>query len=103
MGRKKKEEFASIEDRLDDAIGTYLTKGPGHLSLEQTAVLLWQLEGRKTEKPMTKMGILKIEQNALLKLRVGLKKYGINHYDDVFDPNKFRSAAVGVDNSVDGD
>ena len=103
MGRRKKEEFADIEDRLDDAIGTYLVKGPGSLTLEQTAVLIWHIEGRKTKAPMTKMGMLKVEQNALMKLRLGLAKYGIKSLDDVIDPNGRQTAeAKGwANNTVD--
>ncbi len=103
MGRKKKEEFADIEDRLDDAIGTYLLQGPGHLSLEQVAVLLWHTEGRKKKAPMTKMGVLKIEQNALAKVKIGLAKYGITKFDDVFDAKGRKSVTAGgwANNSVD--
>lgn len=102
MGRRKKEEFADIEDRLDDAIGTYLVKGPGSLTLEQTAVLIWHIEGRKTKAPMTKMGMLKVEQNALMKLRLGLAKYGIKSLDDVIDPNGRAPAEVkGFGSSID--
>ena len=57
------------------------------LTLEETAVAIWN---PITEKhPMTCMGILKIEQRALEKMRIGLKKYGINDISDVVDP-KFR-------------
>ena len=83
MGRKKKEVFDNVEDALDDAIATYLSGKP--LTLEQTAVALWHIEGRKTKKPMTKMGVLKIEQGAMLKMRQGLAKYGITKLDDVMD------------------
>jgi len=104
MGRKKKEEFADIEERLDDAIGTYLVKGPGTLTLEQTAVLIWHIEGRKTKAPMTKMGMLKVEQNALMKLRLGLAKYGITKLSDVIDPNGRSAVEVkGFRSSIDED
>ena len=105
MGRKKKEEFADIEDRLDDAIGTYLIKGPGHLTLEQTAVLIWHVEGRKTKAPMTKMGMLKVEQNALLKMRIGLAKYGITKLDDVLNVGRREAVSANgwTENAVDGD
>ena len=57
------------------------------LTLEETAVAIWD---SKTEKhPMTCMGVLKIEQRALEKLKIALKKYGINDISDVIEP-KFR-------------
>lgn len=83
MGRKKKEVFDNVEDALDDAIEAYLLGKP--LTLEQTAVALWHIEGRKTKKPMTKMGVLKIEHGALAKMKQGLLKYGITQLDDVMD------------------
>ena len=54
------------------------------LSLEETAFAIWDPETQK--KPLTPMGILKIERRALEKLKLSLKKYGINNLDDVFDP-----------------
>ena len=83
MGRKKKEVFDNVEDALDDAIEAYLLGKP--LTLEQTAVALWHIEGRKTKKPLTKMGVLKIEQGALAKMKQGMLKYGITQLDDVLD------------------
>ena len=57
------------------------------LTLEETAVAIWN---PKTEpKPMTCMGVLKIEQRALAKLRSALKKYGIKDLSDVLEP-RFR-------------
>lgn len=55
-----------------------------NLTLDETAFAIWNPE--KESKPMTPMGILKIERRALDKLKTALKKYGINNLDDVFDP-----------------
>ena len=57
------------------------------LTLEDTAVAIWDPE--KEDHPMTCMGVLKIENRALSKLREALKKYNINDISDVIDP-KFR-------------
>lgn len=54
------------------------------LTLDETAFAIWDPETQ--EKPMTPMGILKIERRALEKLKSKLKKYGIHSLDDVFDP-----------------
>lgn len=54
------------------------------LSLEETAFAIWNPETES--KPFTPMGILKIERRALEKLKISLKKYGINNLDDIFDP-----------------
>ena len=54
------------------------------LTLDETAFAIWDSEHEK--KPMTPMGILKIERRALTKLKVELAKHGIKNLDDVFDP-----------------
>ena len=54
------------------------------LTLDETAFAIWDPDTQV--KPMTAMGILKIERRALEKLKSELKKYGINNLDDVFDP-----------------
>lgn len=99
MGRKKKDTFDNVEDALDDAIATYLAGKP--LTLEQTAVALWHVEGRKTKKPMTKMGVLKIEQAALAKMRQGLLKYGITSLDDVIDVKHRENAQDRLTDGID--
>lgn len=56
------------------------------LSLEQTRIALWN---PKTEKaPLSKMAVLKIEQQALAKLKAKLSAMGIKSLDDVFSPNR---------------
>lgn len=54
------------------------------LTLEETAFAIWDPE--KEAHPITPMGVLKIERRALEKVKLALKKYGINNLDDVFDP-----------------
>ena len=60
------------------------------LTLEETAFAIWDPEHEA--KPMTPMGILKIERRALDKLKLALRKQGIKNLDDVFDP-KHREVA----------
>lgn len=57
------------------------------LTLDETAFAIWDPETQA--KPMSPMGILKIERRALAKLKNELAKYGIKNLDDVFDP-KYR-------------
>lgn len=67
------------------------------LTLEETAYLLWCFEGKKTSKPMTKVGILKIEKQALDKCKKAFAKHGIKNLDDVFEcSGRQRANAVGV-------
>ena len=54
------------------------------LSLDETAYAIW--DPAHEDKPMTPMGILKIERKALAKLKLKLKENGISSLDDVFDP-----------------
>lgn len=54
------------------------------LTLDETAFAIWDPEHE--EKPMSPMGILKIERRALAKLKAEFAKYSINNLDDVFDP-----------------
>ena len=68
-------------------------KAGKRLTLEETAVAIWDPESGK--KPMTCMGIQKIEKRALDKLRLALKKYGINDLSDIFEP-KYREYAKPI-------
>ena len=60
------------------------------LTLDETAFAVWNPD--KEAKPMTPMGILKIERRALAKLKAELAKYGIHNLDDVFDPKSRETA-----------
>jgi hypothetical protein len=54
------------------------------LTLEETAYAIWNPEIEK--KPMTSMGIYKIEQRIMQKLRSLLSsRYGIKQFDDVYE------------------
>jgi len=57
------------------------------LTLEETALAIWDPDSGK--KPMTTMGLLKLERRALAKLKTKLKEYNIDSLDDLFDP-KYR-------------
>lgn len=83
MGRKPKEKLTQ-EEMEDLVMCKWLNHEP--MSLEEASIALWMHEGRKRARPYTKMQILKIEQQALKKLRDGLAKFGIKNLDDVFDP-----------------
>lgn len=59
-------------------------KSGERLTLEETAYAIWNPKLEK--KPMTSMGIYKIEQRAMLKLRSALSsRYGIKQLDDVYE------------------
>lgn len=87
----------SLEDELDDVIlkaynfnydkcgNLKIIRNTTPLSLEETALLIWANEGRKTPKPLSKMQIIKTERSALAKIKSGLAKYGIKGLDDIFD------------------
>lgn len=85
MGRHKK-EILTDEQMEELVISKYLTHSP--MTCEEAAFALWLADGKKTKRPMTRMGLLKIEQRALKKVREGLKHYGIKSFDDVFDVNR---------------
>lgn len=103
-GRPKKIQLTDdelFEELLFKAYNFYIDKRDGSLklerngaplTLEETSFMIWNLDGRKTSKPLSKVMMLKTEQSALQKLRKGLAKYGINSIDDVFDP-RYRTAA----------
>lgn len=54
------------------------------LSAEQTAIAIWDPETEA--KPLSVVGILKIEQRALAKLRAALAERGLKSLDDIFEP-----------------
>lgn len=70
-GRKKK-PVLSLEEQEDAALeklyepcldkdgNVYFERSDRTLQLDEIAVLLWMMEGRKTAKPMSKMGVEKI-------------------------------------------
>ena len=86
-GRPAK-QFASIEDAEDEAIIKWLNKE--QLTLEETGLLLWMMEGRKTPKPYTKVQVLNIERKALQKVKDYFAKQGINDMEDIKDVLRVR-------------
>jgi len=67
------------------------------LTYEETAFALW--DEKSEAKPMSAMGIYKIEKRALEKLKEALKKYNIHGLDDIFEP-KDREVAKKVTSSA---
>ena len=63
------------------------------LTLDETACAMWDPESGK--KPMSALGILKIERRALAKLKAALAKYGIKGIDDMFEA---KSREIGQKN-----
>lgn len=61
------------------------------LTLDQTRIALWNPETEKN--PITRSGIRAIENRALAKLKLKLKKFGITKLDDVFNLSKRREFA----------
>lgn len=71
-------------------------KAGEYLALDETAYAMWNPEHEP--KPMTAMGILKIERRALDKLKLKLKsRYNVNGLDDIFDP---RHREIGRQNNT---
>lgn len=78
MARKAKPKL-SLREQEDEVILKYLNGEP--LTLEETALAMWMYDGRKTLKPMTRMGMLKMEQRILEKLRTACAKIGVTVED----------------------
>lgn len=100
MARKAKPKL-SLREQEDAVILKYINGEP--LTLEETALAMWMYDGRKTKKPMTRMGMLKMEQRIMLKLRKACDKVGITIDDlGIFNKNgrtcaESRYGAVSVD------
>lgn len=97
-GRPKK-VVKSLEEQEDDVILKWLNFEP--MTLEEAALALWMHEGRKTAKPLSKMRIIQLETDAMLKLRQKFKKIGINTFDDVYVASGRCNAETN--DRVDGD
>lgn len=78
MARKAKPKL-SLREQEDEVILKYLNGEP--LTLEETALAMWMYDGRKTLKPMTRMGMLKMEQRIMEKLRKACSVKGITIED----------------------
>lgn len=63
------------------------------LTYDDAAFMLWNYDGRKTPKPLSKVGMMKTEQRICSKMKSDVVKHcGIKSMDDVIDP-KYRCAA----------
>ena len=71
-----------------------------HLTLDETALAMW--DPSREKKPMSVMGIQKIEMRALAKLRAAVaKRYGWKSLDDVLETR--RGFATPCENRLAGD
>lgn len=112
-GRPKKERL-SDDDRLaelllkcydfsiDENGKTVLTRNTEVLSLDDTAFMIWNFEGRKTPKPLSNMMMIKTERKALEKIKAGLAKQGITKLSDVIGDQRTYCNKYTGDNSIDG-
>ena len=72
----------------------------GHnLNLNEIAVMIWN--PKKETKPLSAMGILKIERRALLKIRKGFAKMGITKLDDVVGVKTREAGTLKFGNEID--
>ena len=109
MGRPKKIQIP-IEEQKDEIIYKlydFYTDDKGIerakrsqqcLNLEETALAMSMIDGKK---PISKMGVLKIQTKALEKIRKGLEKYGIKSLSDVLDLTKGRKTLSTKFNGID--
>lgn len=74
MGRKAKPKL-SLREMEDEVILKYMNHEP--MTLEEAALAMWMYDGRKTKKPMTRMGLLKQEAKIMKKLQKACKAAGI--------------------------
>jgi len=102
----EEQEMALLEKlfipKLDDNGKLIFERSTEPLTLEETALALWMMDGRKTKKPMTRMGLLYIEQAIMLNIKHELSRYGIKSLDDVIDTHKGRKALATKFDSIDG-
>jgi len=65
----------TLQEQEDAVILKYMNGEP--MTLEETALALWMNDGRPKGGPMSRMGVLKLEQRACLKLRKACEEAGI--------------------------
>lgn len=90
MAHKAKPKL-SQQEQEDEVILKYINGEP--MSLEEAALALWMCDGRKTKKPMTRMGILKMEQRIMQKLRKACAEKGVT-IDDLASFTKDKRSCV---------
>lgn len=91
MARKAKPKL-SLREQEDAVILKYINGEP--MTLEETALAMWMHDGRKTKKPMTRMGMLKMEQKILGKLKAECAKRGVTVEDLACFQRDGRTAAA---------
>lgn len=91
--------FKMYDVRMDKNGKLQFVRNAVPLSLEETAVMLWAQEGRKTKNPLSKMMILNIENGALQKAKTSLAKKNLRSLDDFYEPK--HRASVNRGGSVD--
>ena len=90
---KDKEHWLKLKD-----LALFKHSKGNPLTLEETALAIWNPE--TNDRPMTSMGILKIEKKALNKLKTKLKAYKISGLDDIFE-SKFREFGRPISTAYD--
>jgi len=90
MARKAKPK-QSLQEQEDEVILKYINGEP--MTLEESALALWMADGRKSKKPMSRMGMLKMEQRIMEKLRKACVENGITVEDLVCFQRDKRSCA----------
>lgn len=65
------------------------------LTLDETAIAIWDPKSGK--KPMTAMGVYKLQTRALEKLKIALKKYHITKIDDVISAKYREIGKIAVE------
>jgi hypothetical protein len=91
IGRPAKLKLTQ-EEQEDEVIRKYIDGEP--MTLEEASLALWMADGRKTKRPMTKMGFLKFERRVMDKLRAAIECMGIEK-EDLFEMfNHSRSSSM---------
>jgi hypothetical protein len=88
----------TLEEQEDAVILKYLNGEP--MTLEETALAMWMNDGRPKGGPMTRMGVLKLEQRACAKLRKACEAAGIGpEILQMFGTNCKRTSATRSHNA----
>lgn len=113
-GRPRKEKL-SAEDEIEQLILKAYTplydrygnlrfeRNTTPLTADETALMIWAIEGKKDKKPLSKVRIIQLENQALKKIRAGLAKFGIKDFSDVYDARGrwYAKCADKVDSGYD--
>ena len=107
MGRKPKEKL-SLKEQEDVVIYKYMHAEP--MTLEESALALHMYDnahGRVSKKPMSKMGILKLEARIFEKLRKACEEKGFSKQEAIeilsaMSNSRRENARGNYSNSIDG-